>query len=104
MQAIMFGKDLHGWVSAKCGRRPNKLAHSHHCIRGQLMNLNLELVKDLDQEITARKVKTSKKQTFEDQDFVVSPRNRLRSGVPTVTNMENPKDSISFTLCHKVFD
>lgn len=35
------------------------------------MNLNLELVKDLDQEITARKVKTSKKQTFEDQDFIV---------------------------------
>jgi hypothetical protein len=63
----MFGKDLHRRVSAKCSRRPNKLAHSHHCIRGPLMNLNLELVKDLDQEIMARKVKTSKKQTFEDQ-------------------------------------
>jgi hypothetical protein len=71
MKIIMLCEYVREWVIAKSGHRLYKLAQNHHCIRSQLMNLNLVLVEDLNQEIVARWAKTSKKQTFEDQDFIV---------------------------------
>jgi hypothetical protein len=88
----MLGEDFLGWVLAKCGRHPNKLTQSHHCVWGQLMNLNLELVKGRSQKIVAGKANTSKEQTLKNQDFVVRPWASLRSSGPGTSNREkNPR-------------
>jgi hypothetical protein len=68
------------------------------------MNLNLEIVEDRNQKIMVGKVKTDKEQTLKDQDFIVRTRNSLRSGAPVTNHKKYPKDSISFTLHHDIFE
>jgi hypothetical protein len=68
------------------------------------MNLNLALVEDLNQKIMAGKAKTIEKQTLKTKTssfvlgMVSAPAPRPQ---PTA---KKPKDSISFTLRHEVFE
>ena len=59
MQTVMFCEDLHRGLTTIRSRRPNILRQSHHGIRRQLVDLDLESPQDLCHESMCRQTKTS---------------------------------------------
>jgi hypothetical protein len=59
MQTVMFCEDLHRGLTTIRSRRPNILRQSHHGIRRQLVDLDLESPQDLHHESMCRQTKAS---------------------------------------------
>jgi hypothetical protein len=65
VQAIVLREDLDRWLSAVQSRRPDILRQSHHNIRSQLMDLDVESAHDFSHESVHRQAKTDGKERLE---------------------------------------
>jgi hypothetical protein len=65
VQAIVLCEDFDRWLSVVRSRRPDILRQSHHGIRSQLMDLNVESAQYFSHKSVRRQAKTSGKERLE---------------------------------------
>jgi hypothetical protein len=65
VQAIILREDFDRWLSAVRSRRPDILRQSHHGIRSQLMDLDVESAQNFSHKSVRRQAKTSGKERLE---------------------------------------